>query len=118
LKTPFPRIRRAAEAKRHRRRKKRNLMGLLDSFVSGVSKQMQDLIQESNSTAAFMQSEIVTVQPHTVRSEAAKCRVTVLGKVNCSRVVYENSKQWRRSKLDIDSKIARLKDQLDTLKVI
>lgn len=93
-------------------------MGLLDSFVSGVSKQMQDLIQESNSTAAFMQSEIVTVQPQTVRSEAAKCRVTVLGKVNCSRVVYENSKQWRRSKQDIDTKIARLKEQLDTLKVI
>lgn len=94
-------------------------MGLLDSFVSGVSKQMQDLIQESNSTAAYMQSEIVTVQPpHTARSEAAKCRITVMGKVNCSRVVYENSKQWRRSKMDIDTKIARLKDQLDTLKVI
>jgi len=130
-------VRRAAKAKHQRRRGKRNLMGLLDSFVSGVSKQMQDLIQESNnSTAAFTQAEVITVkasfvnkgifvflrikliqQPSSAQSEPLKCRMTESGSVNCSRAVYQNSKQWRRSKQEIDAKISELKDQLDTLKV-
>ncbi|XP_059479591.1 extracellular sulfatase SULF-1 homolog isoform X2 [Neocloeon triangulifer] len=116
LKTPFLRVQRSVQ---HRRRRgKRNLMGLLDSFVGGVTKQMQELIQESNSTSAFTAAEVVTVQPNATRTAAARCRVLVSGTVNCSRAVYQNSKQWRRSKQDVDAQIMKLKEQLETLKEI
>ncbi|XP_065333693.1 extracellular sulfatase SULF-1 homolog isoform X2 [Cloeon dipterum] len=109
---------RSIRQKRRRRRGKRNLMGVIDAVVGGVTKQMHDLIQESNATAEFAVTDIVTATPNTTRTEAAKCRVTLQGTVNCSPSVYGNSKQWRRSKQDIDAKIAELKEQLESLKEI
>lgn len=48
----------------------------------------------------------------------AKCFIEQTGKVNCSDIIYEDEKSWRKSRLQIDLLIKVLKNKINDLKDI
>lgn len=48
----------------------------------------------------------------------SRCSVTALGQVNCSSVVYNDFKIWKKSRDQIEMKIKNLKAELEALKEI
>ena len=51
-------------------------------------------------------------------NSTAKCFVETTGRVNCSNVVYEDQKAWKKSRVQVDLLIKVLKDKINNLKYI
>lgn len=51
-------------------------------------------------------------------NETGKCFVETTGRVNCSNVIYEDQKAWKKSRVQIDLLIKVLKNKINNLKYI
>lgn len=89
--------------------------------------QFESVIHELQSTLKeiernFEQNSVLKKQNSTAVEDdgpsGTKCFVTVIGRVNCSNIIYEDETSWKRSRMQIDMLIKVLKTKINDLKDI
>ncbi|GAB0093778.1 Extracellular sulfatase SULF-1 homolog [Sergentomyia squamirostris] len=99
----------------HKRTKRDESIDHISSVIEDIQKNLDrleaSLIEENESIRSFNQSVQNT-------KKAAKCFIESNGKVNCSDIIYEDEKSWRKSRVQIDLLIKVLKKQINDLRDI
>uniref|UniRef100_A0A1B0CX50 Extracellular sulfatase C-terminal domain-containing protein n=1 Tax=Lutzomyia longipalpis TaxID=7200 RepID=A0A1B0CX50_LUTLO len=100
----------------HRRTKRDESIDHISSVIEDIQKNLDkleaSLLEENESIKALNQSA------QNSKKVAAKCFIETNGKVNCSDIIYEDEKSWRKSRVQIDLLIKVLKKQINDLRDI
>uniref|UniRef100_A0A6B2EH51 Putative sulfatase n=1 Tax=Phlebotomus kandelakii TaxID=1109342 RepID=A0A6B2EH51_9DIPT len=100
----------------HRRTKRDESIDHISSVIEDIQKNLDkleaSLLEENESIRSLNQSA------QNPKKVAAKCFIETSGKVNCSDIIYEDEKSWRRSRVQIDLLIKVLKKQINDLRDI
>ncbi|XP_055605693.1 extracellular sulfatase SULF-1 homolog, partial [Uranotaenia lowii] len=95
--------------------------------TSGGKHQIENVIHELQVTLKDIEVNFdknSVLKSHNQSSEAegsdtgSRCFVTVVGKVNCSNVIYDDESSWRHSRVQVDMLIRVLKSKINDLKDI
>ncbi|KAJ8960804.1 hypothetical protein NQ318_020100 [Aromia moschata] len=106
------------EEKIHRlsKREKRDTLTHVENAMDDVRDQIQGLKVENDTMPEDADAK-ANLETNTISDDTLGC-VIERGKVNCSTVIYQDKKTWRRSRHRIENEIQELKQKLETLKEI
>ncbi|XP_055698244.1 extracellular sulfatase SULF-1 homolog isoform X3 [Phlebotomus papatasi] len=103
-------------AEAHRRIKRDESIDHISSVIEDIQKNLDkleaSLLEENESIRALNHSA------QNSKKMSAKCFIETNGKVNCSDIIYEDEKSWRKSRVQIDLLIKVLKKQINDLRDI
>lgn len=113
----------------NKKRNKRDILSPIlttNSSNTGGIDQISNVIQEIQKTLESLEEKFLehdnlsTTRSQKLNAEkiAAKCFIESSGKVNCSDIIYEDERIWKKSRQQIDMLIKVLKDKINYLKDI
>ncbi|KAJ8983355.1 hypothetical protein NQ317_003161 [Molorchus minor] len=100
----------------YQKRERRDTLSHVENAMEDVRHQIQGLTVE-NDTLPEDPNLKPNLETNTISHNTLGC-IIERGKVNCSTVIYQDKKTWRRSRHRIENEIQELKQKLDTLKEI
>lgn len=97
------------------RRQKRDTTHYLNDVVHEIQTELENL---ENSMDLDTSTSSSAEHANTTEKFGIKCFIEASGKVNCSSVIYENEKSWKKSRDQVDLLIQVLKTKIIELKDI
>ncbi|XP_017784747.1 PREDICTED: extracellular sulfatase SULF-1 homolog isoform X2 [Nicrophorus vespilloides] len=98
-------------------REKRDTLEHVDTVMKNIETTLNGL-QAVNATLPEEQTVKINLDTNKISETTPGCTILSDGKINCSSMIYQDRKAWRRSRTQIDNEIQRLKQKLDNLKEI
>lgn len=97
------------------RRRKRDTSHYLNDVVHEIQTELENL---ENSMDLSASASAENANTNSTEKFGIKCFIETSGKVNCSSVIYENEKSWKKSRDQVDLLIQVLKTKIVELKDI
>ncbi|KAJ8963758.1 hypothetical protein NQ314_005400, partial [Rhamnusium bicolor] len=98
------------------KRERRDTLSHVENAMEDVQDQLHGLRVENETFTDDIDIK-TNLETNTIADNTLGC-IIEKGKVNCSTVIYQDKKTWRRSRHRIENEIQELKQKLDTLKEI